>query len=351
MAGTTDGAVMTVLGPVDPGRLGITLVHEHIWMDSTPMLAAHGYDPDADGPFDAARAAEARWNPGTHPDNYRLTDADLIAAELAHLATAGAATVVDVTPVELGRDPTALESLARSTGLNIVMGAGHYLAAVHGPEVAARPERDLTALLVDEVENGVGGTGIRPGIIGEIGTSDPPVGADLRVLRAAAAAALATGLAVSVHLHPWGRTGELVADTLLEAGAPPDRIVLGHLTTAHADADYLAALAGRGTWLAFDLVGFDHSLLGAGRYPPSDADVVETVARLVGEGLGDRILVSQDLGVRSRLHAYGGWGYDHLLRHVVPLLRAAGLDDGDVERLLVDNPRRLLTVRPPGSPR
>ena len=345
MPATIDGAVMTVLGPIDPGRLGTTLVHEHVWMDTTPMLRAHGYRAGEDGPFDAMRAAEARWNPGTHPDNYRLTDEDLVAAELAHLAAAGAATVVDVTPVELGRNPTALQSLARRTGVNIVMGAGHYLAAVHGPEVGKRSERQLAALLVDEIENGVGTTGIRPGIIGEIGTSDPPVAAELRVLRAAAEASIATGVAVSVHLHPWGRTGETVADTLLDGGASPDRIVLGHLTTAHADTAYLTSLARRGTWLAFDLFGFDHSLLGAGRYPPSDADVVVTVARLVREGLGDRILVSQDLGVRSRLHAYGGWGYDHLLRHVVPLLHAAGLGDRGVNQLLVDNPRRLLTVR------
>ncbi len=338
------GVVMTVAGPIAPDALGVTLVHEHLRMDTTPVLAVHGYAVDADGPFDAARAAEARWNPGTHPDNYRLTDTDLAVEELRHVVAAGGRTVVDVTPVELGRDPRALLEIATRSGLQVVMGGGHYLGPVHAPGLAASTEDDIAATLIAEVRDGVDGTGIRPGIIGELGTSDPPLPAELRVLRATAIASRATGLAISVHLHPWGRTGDLVVDTLLDAGAAPERIVLGHLTTAHDDAPYLERLASRGTFLAFDLFGFDHSLLGAGRYPPSDAEVAATVARLSREGLADRLLVSQDVGVRSRLRRYGGWGYDHLLRHVVPLLQAAGMTDADVDRLLIDNPRRLLTI-------
>ncbi|MFP5342256.1 MAG: phosphotriesterase [Candidatus Limnocylindria bacterium] len=342
----SDGPVaMTVTGPVDPATLGVTLMHEHVWMDTTPVLAVHGYPADADGPFDAERAAEARWNPGSHPDNYRLTDEDTAVAELAHVAAAGGATVVDVTPIGLGRDPRALAAIARRTGLRIVMGGGYYLGPVHPPGLADRSEAAIADAMIEEAWSGVDGSGIRPGIIGELGTSDPPRPEELRVLRAAAVASRATGLALSVHLHPWGRTGELVADTLLEAGADPARVILGHLTTAHDDAPYLRRLASRGTTLAFDLFGFDHSLLGPGRYPPSDADVAATVVRLVREeGLGDRILLSQDVGVRTRLRRYGGWGYDHLLRHVVPLLHSGGLDGPAVTRLLVDGPRRLLTI-------
>lgn len=350
-AADADGVVMTVAGPIAADALGVTLVHEHLRMATTPMLTVHAYAVDDDGPFDAARAAEARWNPGTHPDNYRLTDADLAVEELAHVVAAGGQTIVDVTPIELGRDPRALLDIATRSGLQVVMGGGHYLGPVHAADLAARSEQDIADTLIAEARDGVDGSGIRPGIIGELGTSDPPLPEELRVLRAAAVASRATGLAISVHLHPWGRTGELVADTLLDAGADPGRIVLGHLTTAHDDGPYLERLASRGPFLAFDLFGFDHSLLGAGRYPPSDADVAATVARLSGDGLADRLLVSQDVGVRSRLRHYGGWGYDHLLRHVVPLLRAAGMTQTNVERLLIANPRRLLTIARLEAPR
>lgn len=338
---------MTVGGPVDPATLGVVLPHEHVWMDATPLLAVHGYPVDGAGPWDLERAAEARWNPGSHPDNYRLTDPDAAVDELRRAAASGVATVVDVTPPDLGRDPAALAAISARSGVAIVMGAGHYLAPLHPAGLASLPVQAIADALVTEWRDGVGDTGVRPGIIGELGTSDPPAPAELHVLRAAALASRRTGLAISVHLHPWGRTGELVAETLLEAGAAPERIALGHLTTAHDDRPYLERLASRGTFLAFDLFGFDHSLLGPGRWPPADADVAGTVADLVRAGLGDRLLVSQDVGVRTRLHRYGGWGYDHLLRHVVPLLLANGLSPTDVDRLVIANPRRLLTVAEP----
>ncbi len=342
----TPGVAMTVLGPVDPATLGVTLIHEHVLMDSRPLLAVHGYATEANGPYDATHAAEARWNPGTHPDNYRVTDRHTVVEELGHLAAAGGRTIVDVTPLELGRDPHGLTEVASRTGLHIVMGGGHYLGPLHGPDLATRSPANIAETLIGEWRDGVADSGIRPGIIGEIGTSDPPLPGELRVLQAAAIASRATGLAISVHLHPWGRTGELVADTLLDAGAAPDRIILGHLTTAHDDQPYLERLAARGTGLAFDLFGFDHSLLGAGRYPPSDADIAATVIRLVRDGFRERLFLSQDVGVRSRLRRYGGWGYDHLLRHVVPLLLAGGLGQTDIDQLLIANPRRVLTVAP-----
>lgn len=338
---------MTVRGPVDPAGLGTTLIHEHLRMDSTPLLAVHGYSTTVAGPYDAAAAAEARWNPGGHPDNYRLIDVDLIARELLPAAELGVRTVVDVTPVELGRDPIALRRIADLTGLHVVMGGGHYLGAVHGPETVSASEATLAKRMVREWRDGVDGSGIRPGLIGELGTSDPMQPAERRVLRAAARASATTGLALLVHLHPWGRTGPEAADVLLGSGADPKRVVLGHLDTAHDDRPYLEALIERGTYLAFDLFGFDHSLIGVGRWPPAEASVAATVARLVHEGLRDRLLLSGDLGVRSRLHAYGGWGYDHLVRHVVPLLRGLGLSGSDLTQILVANPRAVLTIAGP----
>jgi phosphotriesterase-related protein len=107
---------------------------------------------------------------------------------------------------------------------------------------------------------------------------------------------------------------------------------------------YLRSLLERGALLAFDLFGFDHSLLGLGRYPPSDADVADVIVGLVDAGHARQLLISGDVGVRTRLRRYGGWGYEHLLTHVVPLLTAKGVDDDVLEQLLVDTPARVLTV-------
>jgi phosphotriesterase-related protein len=107
------------------------------------------------------------------------------------------------------------------------------------------------------------------------------------------------------------------------------------MNTAHSDVRYLRSLLERGALLAFDLFGFDHSLLGLGRYPPSDAGVADVIVGLVHAGYAQQLLISGDVGVRSRLRRYGGWGYEHLLTHVVPLLAAKGVDDDVLEQLLV----------------
>jgi phosphotriesterase-related protein len=226
-----------------------------------------------------------------------------------------------------------------------VLGGGQYLEPVHESWVATASVAEITGRLVGEARDGIGGTGIRVGIFGEIGTSDPISSAEVRVLRAVASASIETGLAVSVHLHPWGHEGPVALDVLLSAGAAADRVILGHLNTAIDRPDELRRLADHGATLAFDLFGFDHSLLGPGRWPPSDRDVATVIAALIDDGHAERLVLGQDIGVRTRLRRWGGWGYAHLLEHVVPLMRELGVGEAAVRAMLVDNPARLLAVR------
>lgn len=341
---TVGRMVQTVLGPLDPADLGVTTVHEHLWMDSRPLVAVHGYDPGEVRAWDAGAAAEARWNPGWHPDNYLLTDVATSVEELAPFVRAGGRSMVELTPPTLGRDPVRIREISGRAGVHVVIGAGHYLEAVHDSWVATNDEAAIATHLLGEIRDGIGSSGIRPGVLGEIGTSDPVALAERRVLRAVAMAAAASGLAISVHLHPWGFEGPVVLDELVGAGADPERVILGHVNTAIDRPDDLRALLDRGAILGFDLFGFDHSLLGLGRWPPSDRDVAMTVAGFVRDGYADRIVLGQDVGVRTRLRRWGGWGYAHLLEHVVPLLGELGVDGNDLRTMLVANPARLLAV-------
>ena len=337
--------VHTVGGPVPPERLGRTSMHEHVWMDSTRLLAVHGYSTGGDlGDWDAAVAAEARWDPGIHPDGYRLTDPEAAVEELGAWRRAGGGTIVDLTPPPLGRDVQRVREIATAAGVQVVVGTGQYLAATHEPWVAATDEARIARRLLGELREGIDDSGIRPGILGEIGTSDPIHPEEIRVLRACAGASAESGVAISVHLHPWGHEGPAALDVLVQAGADPGRVVLGHLSTAIDRPDELRRMADTGATLGFDLFGFDHSLLGVGRWPPSDRDVATVIAALVREGYGDRIVLGQDIGVRTRYKRWGGWGYDHLLRHVVPLLREVGAGDDAIDAMLVANPARLLAV-------
>lgn len=345
--GAVAGLAMTVAGPLPVSELGITTMHEHLWMDSSPLLAVHGYDAAAAVvPWGAAVAVEARWNPGVHPDNYRLTDVESAVAELAPFVAAGGRTVVELTPPALGRDTLRVRDIAARAGIHVVAGTGQYLGPTHAPWIADATELEIARRLIADATTGMDGTDVRAGIYGEIGTSDPVRPNERRVLRAVAAAARETGLAISVHVHPWGHEGLAVLDELVAAGADPARVILGHLSTAIDRPDELRALADQGAVLAFDLFGFDHSLLGPGRWPPSDRDVAATIVGLVADGHGDRIVLGQDVGVRTRLRRWGGWGYAHLLEHVVPLLRALGATDRDIDAMLITTPARLLEVLP-----
>ena len=340
------GMVMTVEGAISPQDLGITLIHEHLFMDSVPLLQKkHGYASQSTGVFDCCVAAEARWNPGVHLDNYRMTEIDVIAADLAEYKAHGGTSVVECTPVDLGRNPDAVRQIAKAAGVHAVLGSGYYLEATHEAYVGKRSAREIAAELIREFTNGIGTTGIRPGMIGEIGTSNPMSRSEQKVLQAAAIAAIATGLPISVHIHPWGWEGPKALQVLTDHGMPAARVVLNHMNPAISDEGYQFGLLDAGANLAYDLFGFDHSLLALGRYAPSDFDVAHKIVELIGRGNRDQILISHDIGVRTRLRQYGGWGYSHILRHVVPLLKQSGATSKDIDALLVENPRRILTIQ------
>ena len=336
---------MTVTGPVPVSELGPPHVHEHLYMACRPLLRIHDYPVVTSEPLTMCNAAEARWNPGGFPDNYHQTDVEQVLEELEPFAAAGGRTIVDVTPRGLSRDPLILRDISERSGLNVVMGGFYYLAATHPAGTAERSTEDLASETVDEWRNGVDGTGIRPGIIGEVGTYDPVQPEEFRMLRAAAWAHLDTDLPISIHLHPWGFEGIKVLDALVAEGVDPQRVIMGHMNTAIDNLPYQLEMLERGANLAYDLMGFDHSLIGLGKYPPSDYDIVQGMVGLAGRGHLEQLFVSQDMGgVKTRLLAYGGWGYAHTLNHVLPLFRDAGWSDDEVETLIVANPARVLAI-------
>lgn len=337
--------VQTVLGPVAPADLGPTLIHEHLLIDLWPWL-------DAPAPSDAAAAALAdarvgpdtidavRANPFAVRDNLVLDDPALAAAELAPFAASGGRTVVDLTLPEIGRAPRALAGLARRTGLNVVMGCGRYVAAARPPAFAGASAESLRDDLLRDLQEGVEGTGIRAGIIGEIGTSDPLHPDEARMLWAAGAAQEATGRGLVIHLDPWGANGHAVLDHALGAGADPGRLLLAHLDPALPDLDRLRGLVARGVSVAIDIWG-DEDAYGGRGMPTDDARLAAVLAAF-DEGWADRLLLSQDVCLKSQLRAHGGPGYAHLLATIAPRLRAGGLDDAAIDTLFIANPRRIL---------
>lgn len=349
MTASVEGMVMTVAGPVAARDLGITLTHEHLYIDGT--LAAID-EAGTDQPFDHVAAAEARWNPLAYPQNLRFTDIDMICEELAPYTEAGGDAMVDLTPNMFGRDPRALLAISQRTGMHVVMGGSLYTEPFHPPHVAGSAPEAIASSFIQEIREGVGDTGIRPGIMGEVGASDPIGPGERVLLRAHAIAAVETGLPVSIHQQSWGKSGHEVLDIMEAEGLSPERVVMGHVTPVLDDDQYQSSLLDRGAFLGYDFLGIDHSIFAygrvppdpAGRFPPNDYDVLVKVRELIGRGYADRILLSGDNGELIRMRRYGGWGFAHILVHLVPLATALGIDPAVTDSILVDNPRRLLTI-------
>ncbi len=310
----------TVRGPVAPDALGFVLPHEHTGISLWQV-------PD-------------RW------DYWELTvDDALVVPELDAFRAAGGGTVVDLTLPGVGRDPERLRRYAETTGLNIVMGCGWYRTAYYPAEalIDRRTVDDLADELVREFEDGVAGTGIRPGIVGEIGTDKPWLSAlEERVHRAAARAARRTGMAITTHgvLSPVGLAQLRVFE---EEGADPGRVVIGH-ADSYPVLDHYLEIVRRGANLEFDFLGMSFTPMevhGEGR-------IVELLAELVGRGHADRVLLSQDVCHNAQLRPYGGNGYVYLSERFLPRLREAGVPEAAIRQMTVDNPARILTLAAPG---
>jgi phosphotriesterase-related protein len=315
-AQATAPGVQTVLGRIDPADLGWTLPHEH--------------------------TAIALWHIANRWDYWELRrDEPVIVEELAAFRAAGGGAIVDLTLDGVGRDPEWLAGLARSTGLHVVMGRGWYRGA-HYPAETLVDRRSVDSLadeIVRDATDGVGTTGIRSGIIGEIGTDKPWLSAqEERVHRAAARAARRTGLAITTHAVQ--STVGLDQLTVFEAeGADLSRVVIGH-ADSHPSLDYHLAIVERGATVEFDFLGMAFTALerhGEGR-------IVDNLRELLGRGHVERILLSQDVCHDSQLRRYGGNGYTYLAETFLPRLRAAGVSDAEIRTITVDNPRRLLTI-------
>ena len=287
-----------------------------------------------------------RYGRATNLDDCRLDDENTTIEEAAVFKRAGGGTLVDVTSIGIGRDPRALARVARATGLNIVMGCSYYVEENHPPEcgVEAKGEDAIVDEIVGDIFEGVDGTGVGAGIIGEVGCSWPLTVTERKVLRASGRAQQITGAALTVHpgRHPEA-PGEIV-EVLRGAGADLSRTIICHIDRTLDSKDLVRELAASGCVLEYDLFGSENSY-----YPwtipvdmPNDAQRLGWLEWLVAEGFGDQIVISHDICFKHQLGRYGGHGYGHIPENVVPLMRRKGFDEATINAILVDTPARLL---------
>ena len=352
MTGEITGMAQTVLGAVDPGDLGVTLMHDHLLVDLTYNL-----QPPAEAflrdiyhkPVSLEVIGYLKHYGCVNYDNAQLLDIDTAIEEIGLFKQRGGGAVVDPTSIGIARDPLSLARIARATGLHVIMGSSYYVSQSHPPDMSERTEDDIFAEIVNDVTVGVDGTGIRAGIIGEVGCNYPLTENERKVVRASGRAQRATG--APLYIHP-GRNEAApfeILDVLRDVGADLSKTVMCHVERTVFDKEAFKALADTGCYLEWDLFGNEQSLyiLNPAIDMPSDATRMDDIAWLSAQGFGDKIVVSHDICAKKQLLRYGGFGYAYILAAIVPRMKRRGFTEELIQQILVENPARVLTFAAP----
>ena len=340
--------VTGILGPIAAEDLGLTLSHEHLLADGTPYLE-QPHNDEARLAVLCEVSAETRELIARHscvnPANVMLDDPGLATREAAMFAAIGGSTIVDVTCEGIGRRPRELELLARATGLNIVAGCGPYCEYALTPVLAARDIDEIEAAIRHDLSVGIDGTGVRAGVIGEIGVNGRPLGESRRTclvtpveergLRAAARASLATGVPVVVHMPDVAEAVVAAAAILEDEGLDPDMVCLAHMSSV-LDLELHHEMIRRGYWIAYDDLGMN--IANGYITDANDERRVAWLSELLRRDLAPRILVSHDVWCKIQLAHFGGGGYTYIQEVILPWLRREGASEAQLLQLTVGNP-------------
>ena len=346
--GNRRGKVQTVLGLVSPEDLGMTITHEHLLIDFTSVLivpeGASGIGKMHEK-INLENLGWVRYNWASNIDNLQLLDEERSTFEAAQFYNSGGGTIVDVTSIGLGRDPKALARISRATRLNVVMGAGHYVEHAQADDFAALSEQEIADSIVKDIGIGADSTGVRSGIIGEVGCSWPWSDAEKRSVHGAVIAQRETGAPLLIHPGRQGRAPLEIINAIDEWGGDLDHTVMGHIERTIYDAGQLRELAASGVYMNYDLFGHVCSYypFAPDTYMPTDHQRIDQIEDLLALGYGDRILLAHDVCSKHRLRSFGGHGWDHIPTRVVPRMLDRGISKKQINRLLVDNPARMLT--------
>ncbi|MDE0064902.1 MAG: hypothetical protein OXU72_19210, partial [Gammaproteobacteria bacterium] len=372
-----------VLGPIAPESLGLTLMHEHVLLDLTQgagspdevfdftestkrasRIPEAGFEPGEDGPGTAA-TWRARWQQPICLANradvarnwlyygtYKIDDIDQVIYEANLFKRFGGGCLVDQTSIGMGRDPLGLQRIARATGVQIVMGTSYYTHEYHPPHVGEMDIDELRERIARDIDGGLTG-GVHAGIIGEVGLSFPMHPNEEKVLRASTRAQRDTGAPLSIHPGINARSPWDAIKVVEQEGGDLDRTIMCHVEqrlpvrpAPHSfDPAPFVDLAGTGVYLELDSFGWEESFRQRGRVDlPNDAVRLNHIIALVEAGYGSRVLMSHDIALKHWQRQFGGHGWQHIPESVTALMRYKGFDQALIDRILIRNPRDILTI-------
>ncbi|MBQ8605855.1 MAG: hypothetical protein IJ408_03890 [Clostridia bacterium] len=338
----------TVTGTVCREDAGLICPHEHLFLDMTHEAVEPKTDAEKElfyGDIRMENLGVLRRNPYIVKTNLVLDDVDTAVSEASFLDKYGCNLLIDVTTVGLGRDLKKLKEFCERSDLQVVCGTGLFVHDTLAEYEDMTPEQ-IAAWMIDEIENGEKETGIKPGVIGEIGTSEVIYPIERKSLIAAAMVSAKTELPIYLHTYSWSRAGLEAVDLLLENGAAPENICICHLDVTFDD-EYIYEVLSRGVYLEFDNFGkefYFEEQDGAFSGGPFETDVarVRKLAEIIEKGYADRLLLANDLCLKASLRKYGGWGYDHVFCNIIPMMKMEGISEDNISLIIKENPKRFL---------
>ena len=253
------GKVQTVLGVISPTELGITVAHEHLLLDITcyTVQAEHATGRALrDAPITMAGLGKLPDHFQYSLENMRLLDERIAIQEAMNYCHWGGQSVVDATSATIARDPLAYARISRATGLNVIMGSGYYVAVSHPPDMADRSIDSIADEIIRDIKLGVGDTGIKSGIIGEIGCSLPLHSDEKKSLFASGLAQNETGAPLTLHTGGPRAAKDEILSTLTDSGANPEKVIFGH-SDGYEDIEGLRVLAEAGCYIQLDVFGWE----------------------------------------------------------------------------------------------
>lgn len=356
------GKVQTVLGLIEPDAMGITLPHEHLFIDMAWFFVEPG-DDEKELAHQSITLDNLSWVRSHRMSNlYNLQpfEEEEAIEETLLFKKAGGCTIVEQTPINMGRAPTKLVNISRVTGLNVIMGTGYYretepcwnadsgwvmkkLNSYQKANIDSMDEAEITEKFVQDIITG--DKGVRAGFIGEIGCSWPLTENERKVLRAAASAQRQTGALITVHPGFHDDSPLEIVEVLADAGADIAHTVMSHMCISVDTHLTRCQLAKTGCYLEWDLFGWDDVYPQRATFVdiPSDQGRIRQIIELIAEGYLNQILVSHDICARIRLTTFGGSGYAHILHNIVPIMQQKDMTEEQIQTILVENPRRAFT--------
>ena len=336
--------VQTVLGPIAPEEMGVTLHHEHILWDlskNNPVKDMNPEDP-RNQPVEMEMLSELKFHLWEYPDNLVQQDAELACRELTYFKNAGGGTICDNTTFE-PRNPVKLQEISRRTGIHILQGTGNYVSC-YIPEERKNMDTDrLAQHMIGEMREGIRGTDVKCGFIGEIGVDADVPEASQRSLAAAAITQKETGAAILIHQPGTQHAVDRIFRLLTDNGADLNKVVMCHCDPLLPDHDYISHIAECGAYISFDFFGLE-AVLNMHLWLPTDKERILAIREQIDRGNLHRLVMSHDTAYKCMLRRYGGFGYAHLLKNMVPMMLDMGYDQQWIDQMMRKNPQAIFSM-------